>query len=217
MIILEGTIGAGKSTLLHRLHQEIPECAVGFEPLDDWSLMIKGQSLLSLFYQEPQRWAYTMETMTLMSRVRDYVKHRAEYGDRVIVERSVFSGRYCFARNSFLSGYLTEYEWRLYQEWFDFLIAQHGMKPRGFIYVRVDPERAYERIQLRNREGEAIDRAYLEKIGALHDAFLKGSVRDADLASVPVLELDGNDEFEHNAPRMREHVERVRAFIKEIL
>lgn len=217
MIIVEGTIGAGKSTFLKMLQQYLSEHTIVLEPLEQWNQEHEGASLLSLFYKNPERWAYAMELMTLMSRVRDYKHYRAHFGEHIIVERSVFSGRYCFAHNSFASGYLTELEWRMYEQWFDFLITQHAIQPRAFIYLRVSPEKAYERMIKRGRAGEVIPLDYLERIGDLHDQFLvqKNNV-PAYLKNVPILCLDGESEFEASGHQFSQHVEQIRTFIKEL-
>ena len=71
MYILEGNIGAGKSTFLRLLSEHMPAIGISLEPVHNWQKEVYGQSLLANFYQEPRRWAYTFETMTMICRIQD--------------------------------------------------------------------------------------------------------------------------------------------------
>ena len=73
MFILEGNIGAGKSTLLQLIKEQLPHISVALEPVDDWQKQIYGQSLLTNFYQNGKRWAYTFETFTMMNRAKEHI------------------------------------------------------------------------------------------------------------------------------------------------
>src|SRR5436190_2069459 len=116
MIIVEGTISAGKSTFPKMLQTKLPHHTMVMEPVEEWNKVQHGNSLLSMFYENPTRWAYSMELMTLMNRVKEYEYYRQRFGAQIIVERSIFSGRYCFAHNSYASGYLSSLEWQLYKQ-----------------------------------------------------------------------------------------------------
>src|SRR5579871_3924992 len=113
MYIIEGNIGAGKSTFLRLLSQYLPYIQPMHEPLHNWQSQVYGQSLLSNFYQDPIRWAYTLESLALICRVNDYLsKHNNT--TYVVAERSIYSGHYCFAHNSYANGYMTDIEWCVY-------------------------------------------------------------------------------------------------------
>ena len=119
MYILEGNIGAGKSTFLKMLANALPSISISLEPINNWQKQVYGQSLLTNFYQSPQRWAYTLETFAMMSRVQEHIQEQKNNGC-IIFERSVYSGHYCFAQNSYENGFMTELEWELYNHWFHF-------------------------------------------------------------------------------------------------
>ncbi len=217
MYILEGNIGAGKSTFLKLIEQHIPYISIGLEPLNNWHTEENGQSLLQYFYEQPQRWAYTLETLALMSRVKEHIieqKHEHEFR---IVERSIYSGFYCFAQNSYQSGFLTDIEWSIYKEWFSFLTCTNCNVPDGFIYLKVDPEVAFERTKIRNRSAESsLTLSYLKNIDKLHSDFLlekKGI--DQKLKDVPVLVLDCNQDFEHNKKQFEQHCQKLNSFLQE--
>ena len=93
--------------------------------------------------------------------------------------------------------FLDEVEWNVYNQWFNFMIPGKCKTPKGFIYLSVDPEVAYERIKKRNRASEKqITLAYLKQIHEKHEQFLvrKEGVLP-ELASVPLLVIDCNQEI----------------------
>ena len=125
MFIVEGKIGTGKSTFLRTLQQSLPNVLVTLEAVDYWQNQSTGQSILQNFYESPQRWAYTMETLALKVRIPEHIKQQESLLPN-IVERSIYSGYHCFARNSFEQGYLNQLEWNIYNSWFK----------HGFIFFR---------------------------------------------------------------------------------
>ena len=73
MFIVEGNIGAGKSTFLSLAQQYMQDVSIALEPLQNWQQEVAGSSLLQQFYQEPERWAYTLETYAMACRVLDHL------------------------------------------------------------------------------------------------------------------------------------------------
>ena len=215
MYIIEGTIGAGKSTFLKLIAPFFPEMAIVYEPLHAWQNNTESPSLLEHFYREPQRWAYTMETLIMISRVQEHLKEQNNSSCIKLMERSIYSGHYCFTYNSYQQGFLTELEWNIYLAWFNFLIPQKCRAPRGFIYLQVDPEIAHGRIKKRSRKGEdAIPLEYLKQLDKRHTDFLihKNNILP-ELMTVPVLVLNCNKEFEADSQEFLGHVEKVRSFM----
>lgn len=215
MYIIEGNIGAGKSTFLSLVKKHMPMIDVVPEPLHTWQSEEHGLSLLKNFYQEPNRWGFTMETFTMAARVVEHMRDQYLSNSIRLMERSMYSGHYCFAKNSYESGFLSQLEWNIYTQWFNLLVAKKCTPPKGFIYLRVDPEVAYERIKKRKRPGEEpIPLAYLEQLHKAHDAFLleKKDI-DSFIKEVPVLVLDCNQEFEANESLLREHLDALANFI----
>lgn len=215
MIIVEGTIGAGKSTFLKILEKSFPSISIACEPVHNWEKHLYGQSLLANFYQQPQRWAYTFELMTLMHRAHDYESLQKNSHTNLFIERSLYSGYYCFAYNSFMQGFMSPLEWAQYQEWFKFLVIQKCQPPQGFIYLKIDPLVAYERIKKRNRYAEkTISLAYLKQIHERHEDFLvSGKQKLESIRHVPVLILDVTKDFEHDPEQMRSLLSQVDAFV----
>lgn len=215
MYIIEGNIGAGKSTFLRLISHHLPEIKTVDEPVDSWQNTVYGKSLLTNFYEDPQRWAYTFELLTMMSRMQSYLQHDHQ-GTLHIAERSIYSGFYCFARNSYAQRFMNDLEWQAYQEWFAQLTHQCSV-PKGFIYLRVSPEIAYERIKKRKRHAEkTITLAYLKQIHQQHESFLikKDTVLPV-LQKIPVLTLDCTVEFECNPAQMHRHIHALQTFFMQ--
>lgn len=216
MYILEGNIGAGKSTFLQLIEKELPSFGVSLEPLHNWQKNVYGQSLLANFYQDPKRWAYSFETFAMICRVREHVREQ-EMNVTRIVERSIYSGHYCFVHTGYQNGFMSDLEWSLYQEWFNYLIPSRCRPPQGFIYLRAAPEIAYRRIKKRNRLAEkAITFAYLKQIHEQHERFLieKKDILP-ELQTVPVLVLDCDQDFEKNKIVREKHFQEVEQFIAQ--
>lgn len=215
MFIVEGNIGAGKSTFLKLINTHFPHITVAFEPLHNWQSKVYGQSILTNFYKNPKRWAYTMETLTMACRVQEHMKEQNHADQFRLMERSIYSGRYCFAQNGYENGFLTTLEWNLYLEWFNFLVTDYCKPPHGFIYLKVDPEISFERIKKRNRHSEKnITLTYLKQINKCHEEFLINKTDILpDLQSVPVLILDCNQDFETDHQKFIEHAHVIQNFI----
>lgn len=214
MYLIEGNIGAGKSTFLHLMQEELPEVKALFEPITSWSETQGSQSLLSNFYRDTPRWSYTMETFTLFTRTRDLMQEIPTQ-QITLAERSLYSGYYCFAKNGYLQGQMTDLEWLIYTQWFEFLIPQF-YQPKGFIYLKSSPKICYERTIKRNRQGEeTISLAYLEQIHHQHEMFLvkKEGVLHI-LQSTPVLVIDVSCEFEQNRELIKEYASELKRFIE---
>jgi len=203
MYIIEGNIGAGKTTFLNIIGQSFPHIKIVDEPLDIWDSKKHGQSLLSFFYQDTPRWAFTMEMFTIMCRVREHIKEQQDFGRPIVMERSIYSGYYCFALNSFRQGFMNRMEWEIYKRWFNYMVKGKCSLPNGFIYLKTSPDIAHERTAKRNREGEeTIPLSYFKQINERLEDFL---IHKKDVApehkDIPILVLDCDQEFEHNKGR----------------
>ncbi len=217
MYILEGNIGTGKSTFLRLLKTHAPHIKIILEPVHNWQKKLYGQSLLANFYTNPKRWAYTFETLTMMYRVKEHLKEQQYTEQPKVIERSIYSGYYCFAQNGYQQGFLDDTEWFLYKEWFTLLVSGKCRTPKGFIYLRVNPEIAYKRIKKRKRDAEkTMHVSYVKQIHDQHEQFLVEKLGILqELKNVPVLLLDCNQEFETDMARFEQHVHELMSFINQ--
>ena len=92
------------------------------------------------------------------------------------MERSIFSARYCFVENMRQSGTIQESEFQVLDQWFQFATAPDSGLDLGvdlIIYLRTTPEKALERINIRNRSEEnSIPLEYLTQLHQLHEEWL---------------------------------------------
>lgn len=216
MFIIEGNIGTGKSSLLKALQHAFPFYPVVFESVNNWQKKAEGQSILKNFYENPHRWAYTMEFAALTSRVQEHIKNQSARNPH-LVERSIYSGYYCFAKNCYEQGFLKHVEWQMYNEWFHFVASKRCAVPQGFIYLQADPAVSYERVKKRNRtEESSIPLAYLEQIHAKYeDLFLHKTNIHPDLEKVPVLIIDCNKDFITHVSHLQTCLQDIKTFIQE--
>ncbi len=215
MYLVEGNVGVGKSTLLSLIAQRVPRVEVVFESVDAWNAHDHGTSLLSHFYEDTARWSYTMETFTMFRRIKEHLNEQNGKNPFKIIERSLYSGHYCFARNGYLQGCMTETEWSLYTQWFSFLVEGGCLPPHGFIYLQSDPQICYERTLKRNRSGEEnIPLSYIQQIHEQHEKFLikKKNILPS-LKEVPVLVLDASYEFEKDEEILDEYLNKIQDFM----
>jgi len=216
--IVEGNIGAGKSTFL-KMIKDYLNVQVVYEPHQKWQRVGGTQeNILEKFYNDTHRWAYSFETYAFVTRIMEQEEHaKINTFPAQILERSVYSDRYCFAKNCFESGMMNSLEWTLYQEWFAWLVDNYTVKPTGFIYMQTDPSVCYQRLLKRNRSEEAgVPIEYLQKLHDKHEQWLVHKIGVAPyLQNTPVLVLQCNNDFEHNIAQQEEHIEKIVAFLHE--
>ncbi|HAU30233.1 TPA: hypothetical protein DCW54_01210 [Candidatus Dependentiae bacterium] len=213
MFFLEGNIGAGKSTFLSLLAHWQPSLQVYREPVDRWD-GAGAASLLGRFMESPTRWGLTLETYTMMCRLQEAASLQASDTGRLIVERSVFSGYYIFAKNSYEQGFLNNLEWALCRDIFNRCVEQQMLAPQGFIYLQVSPRTAYRRVKQRARAAEStMSMAYLEQLHQQHERFLCDRSNCKELCSVPVLKITYDEDFDVFGPQGERIAQKVADFV----
>lgn len=212
---VEGGIGAGKSTFLKVINTFL-NAQVVYEPHTKWQ-DVGGENLLERFYSDTSRWAYTFQTYAFVTRVLE--RERAALTNRhpfQILERSVFSDRYCFAKNCYELGAMNALEWKLYQEWFEWLVDTYVPKPSGFIYLQTDPLVCYKRLLKRNRQEETS--VTLEYLQLLHEKHEKWLIQKEGIASylkdTPVLVIPCDEDFESNRAMQKAHMAKIIDFLE---
>jgi deoxyadenosine/deoxycytidine kinase len=217
MYIVEGNIGVGKTTFLSLIKKHCPEIEIVPEPVEAWNKLEFGESLLDNFYKDTSRWAYTLETFTMMRRTKDHIGEQNNSNPNRLFERSIYSGHYCFAKNCYETGHLSALEWNIYNQWADFLIHKQCKPPLGFIYLKASPQICFERVKKRNRPSEkALTLAYIKQIEASHDKFL---IEKKDVApiikQVPVLTLNCDKDFLDDEANMITHAKKLSMFLAQ--
>ena len=179
IITLDGNIGAGKSTLLEAIRHKIPSVTVIPEPVADWLTLknAEGESLLSLFYKDTPRWAYTFQNCAILTRLLETQKIRDTWKQEegklpvIITERSVLTDRYVFADMLHKQGKMDDLEWALYLKWYDNYAANLPIK--GILYLTTPAKLSQERIGIRGRLGEeSIPLDYLSALESQHESWI---------------------------------------------
>ncbi|MBT3455783.1 deoxynucleoside kinase [bacterium] len=213
-LIVEGNVGAGKSTFLSVVGKHI-NAQIVYEPHDKWQNVGDSGNLLENFYKDTPRWAYTFQSYAFITRILEQkIMAEKSHSPVQVLERSVHTDRYCFAKNCYEMGTMSALEWELYRGWFEWLAEGYSVKPDGFIYLQTNPKTCYKRLVKRNRSEESlVPISYLEKLHDKHEQWLveKNNVADS-IKNVPVLILQCDKEFENNELEQKEHVEKIMDF-----
>jgi len=216
---IDGNIGSGKSTLYASLqHLYKDNTAVIFvpEPVSQWEKIkdVSGKTMLQLFYADQEKYAFAFQMMAYISRLsilrRIVEENKVKCQNIVIItERTLYTDKYIFAKMLFDQGKIEDVEYQIYLTWFDEFSRDFPLD--NVVYVKTSPEKCYERIHKRAREGEEIiPLAYLEDCHRYHEEFLD---KDTGI-SVNQLIIDGNmDLKEGETATMDGWLRQIDAFI----
>jgi len=200
MISVEANVGAGKSSFLKIFGNKWPETFnVIYEPLDEWQQKYSdvNNNILGLFYGNIPRWGYTFQSNAFITRIQKYENEKVS--EKInLTERSIFSDRHIFAQMLYDDGLMNEIEWKLYLNWFEWLNDKFNAKPEAIIYLRCDPEIAYERVKKRARsEEEAVSLDYLKRLSEYHDKWLLNE------KTIPVKIVNVDEDFIDNEEKIQ--------------
>ncbi|CAI8026030.1 Thymidine kinase 2, mitochondrial [Geodia barretti] len=94
-IVVEGNIASGKSTLLSEL-KLIDSVEIMEEPVKLWR-NLAGGNLMGLMYEDSKRWGYLFQSYVLLTMMD--LHHKQVEAPVAVLERSVYSARYCFVKH----------------------------------------------------------------------------------------------------------------------
>lgn len=236
-VSIEGNIAVGKSTFARLLQSACSDWEVMAEPVDKWqsiqTVTAKGpdapaqttiSNLLGMMYQDPQRWSYTFQTYSCMSRLRTQLQPpparllQSQGSPVQVYERSVYSDRYIFALNMFELDCINSLEWAVYQDWHTFLVEQFGQQVEleGIIYLQASPQTCLERLKRRGRaEEEGVKLDYLETLHVQHERWLVEKTTEIHfekLKQIPILQLDASMEFQSDPEVQEQLISQVKNF-----
>jgi len=161
-IAIEGNIGAGKTSLAHKISHDFNAKLI-LERFAD-------NPFLPKFYEEPQRYAFTLEMSFLADRyqqISDDLSQLDLFKDFMVSDYDIYKSL-IFSKIT-----LPEDEFKLYRKLF-YLMYKDIAKPDLYVYLYQNTERLQENIKKRGRDYEQnIDSEYLEKINSGYLEFLK--------------------------------------------
>lgn len=147
-IVLAGVVGVGKSTISTQLAKQLK-----FKIMDE---PVASNPYLDDFYQNPLEYAFKMQIFMLMARSKQ-LKDSQEL-ENVIFDRSILEDP-IFVEVLKAQYNMTDRDYQVYLDFYKCVITSSlyfdpQIKPDLIIYLRVDVDRAIERIKLRGRESE---------------------------------------------------------------
>lgn len=172
-LLVEGNIGSGKSTfinyvasssnLLRDISQIFPE------PIHLWQ-NLKGFNLLKMFNDSPKRYGFPFESYVILTMIDHHQKTVEKEKSVKIMERSIYSAKYCFIETLSQNKVISEPESVILDLWFDYLVSSENYFDIDLIvYMKCNPEINRERIIRRGREEEK--NTSIEYLKALNDKY----------------------------------------------
>ncbi|MGJ8591056.1 MAG: 2-amino-4-hydroxy-6-hydroxymethyldihydropteridine diphosphokinase [Aquaticitalea sp.] len=181
-IAIEGNIGAGKTSLTHKIAQDFNAKLI-LERFAD-------NAFLPKFYEEPQRYAFTLEMSFLADRyqqISDDLSQLDLFKDFMVSDYDIYKSL-IFSKIT-----LPEDEFKLYRKLF-YLMYKDIAKPDLYVYLYQNTTRLQENIKKRGRDYEQkIDNAYLDKINSGYLEFLKNQTE----LNVKIIDISNRDFVEN--------------------
>jgi len=147
VVIVEGLIGAGKSSLSKELGEALGEGTLTLMEPDEKD---NANPYLASFYENQERWAFTMQVHLLQARYMMHLQaqwHAMNKQGHAVLDRSYF-GDTSFARLQVKTGGMTADEFETYRSIYHAMTAS-VLLPSVCVRLVVSPEVAAERIRKR--------------------------------------------------------------------
>lgn len=202
-----------------------------------------GVTILEKFYADQDKYSFSFQMMAYISRLKilkdtimqiketqnELIKKRFDqmyinYDEQekicdfnlpqyiIITERSLFTDKMVFAKMLYDTGKIEDINYQIYLNWFDTFAGEFPINK--IIYVRADPEVCYERIGVRNRDGEDnIPIEYLKSCHEYHEKMLDKTSRECVCKNQLI--IDGNNDIYQNSSILYEWIESIEKFINK--
>ncbi|CAL8070650.1 unnamed protein product [Calicophoron daubneyi] len=122
-------------------------------------------------YADASRWAIAFQSQVLVTLLDRQLRQQS--APVRLVERSVYSCRYCFIENMYRNGSIPLADYKEMDRIFKYVVAQREVPTDLIVYLRASPSVCLGRVRTRHRGGEDdIPLAYLEQLHDLHESWL---------------------------------------------
>jgi len=196
-IAIAGNIGSGKTTLTDLLAKQY-KWEPRFEDADD-------NPYLSDFYEDMQRWSFSLQVYFLNSRFKQVIDIRKS-GKTVIQDRTIYEDAFIFAPNLHAMGLMSTRDFKNYQSLFK-LMSSFIQPPDLLVYLRADVPKLVKQIQLRGRDYENTIRIdYLTRLNERYEAW----ITDYNLGKLMILDVNDKD-FAGNPKDLSEVINKIDA------
>ena len=191
---IEGNIGAGKTTILNIIGKNFDDVTFVEEPVSQWQ-NLGGENLLEKFYQDPERWGFTFEFYSMLSKIKCLMKAADSEKNIIIIERSILSNK-IFIDISKEMNKLNDLEYGMLINTYNFYKQNVYPILNGIIYLNTPVDVCVQRIIQRNRGGENnLDKNYLLMLKEKFDELSNNS-------TIPTLVIDGNFDLERDSNKV---------------
>jgi deoxyadenosine/deoxycytidine kinase len=195
---LEGNIGAGKTTILKLIAKHFKDVELVEEPVKQWQ-NLGGMNLLDSFYTNPQRWGFSFEFYSMLTKIQALLKAAESDKPIIIIERSILSNKVFMDLSNEL-GKLDKMEYRMLMNTYDFYLLNIYPQLAGIIYLDTPVDECIKRIAKRNRGEECnIEKSYLEALKKKLDEL-------ANSSTMIVFRIDGLYDCERDASRVCDNI-----------
>lgn len=193
IVSIEGNIGSGKSTVIENLKLFFETTSsndnnIFFleEPVHEWNTIkdSDGINIIQKFYADQNKYSFSFQMMAYISRLAQLKQTINKGYDIIVCERSLFTDKNVFAQMLYDSGLMEDVNYQIYIKWFDHFICE--LPEINYVYIKTNPEIAYERILKRNRLGESMTQEYINMCHKYHHNWLN------DIS----LNIDGNNDID---------------------
>lgn len=186
-VLIEGNIGSGKTTFLKHFKKFENSMCLITEPVEKWR-NFNDFNLLGAFYKDPIQWTFPFQTYVILTIINQHLQQTTKKVK--LMERSIFSSRYCFVENLSNNNVLEKATYDILQECYKHIDNTIHIQADLIIYLRTSPDVAHERILKRARTEE--DKVSIEYLKQLHDLHEDWLIHNKYKMTTPVLILDGD-------------------------
>jgi deoxyadenosine/deoxycytidine kinase len=192
-ICIEGNIGAGKTTLAKKIADEFK-----FEFLPE---QFEENSLLPLFYNDPETYSYLLEFSFLIERFQQLSKWAEKLKNNHVVSDYNFYKCLCFAKIN-----LSETEYNFFEKEF-YKLNKRIVQPELLVRLHLQPDYLIQNINKRSRAAEKnISESYLRKITASYDLIYN----ETSLNTVSFhLKKNSSDEYERIFSELKVNLQKL--------
>lgn len=196
-IAIAGNIGSGKTTLTGLLAKHY-----NWEPRYE---NVNDNPYLNDFYEDMQRWSFSLQIYFLNSRFSQVVEIRNQQ-NTVIQDRTIYEDAYIFAPNLHSMGLMSTRDFENYFTLFQ-LMSSFLQPPDLLLYLRASVPTLVNQIQKRGRKYENNIRLdYLQRLNERYEAWIVSYNEGRKL----IIEADDYD-FPNNPNHMREVIDKIDA------
>jgi deoxyadenosine/deoxycytidine kinase len=166
IITIDGNIGSGKSSVLYFLHKNY-KIPIDLEPIENWKIYLDN------FYN------HKSDIFNFQLRVwldRAWIQEKEEKV-LLLMERSPYFIKNVFNKAAFENKLISDNEFNILKELYH--KTDSIWNSNNYIYLRSNPEKCLERIDIRGRNNEKnITKEYLEQINNLHEIAYEEGVKN---------------------------------------